>query len=103
MAGDVDAARIATEACGVLVDMGDGAAHLLRHRHQVAADVIDVVEINDDAVGACVHEQLSQERELARAAAAPGAAVDIDVDRRVVLLATIDVDPSISLAPYCNR
>src|SRR5262249_30526895 len=60
--------------------------------HQVAADVVDVLEISDDAVRAGVHEQLGQEGELARAAVTPSAAVNIDVDRSVLPLAAIDVD-----------
>ena len=40
---------------GVLVDPGDGAAHLLGHRHQVAAGLIDIDEVEHDEVRAGVH------------------------------------------------
>ena len=55
MAGHVDAVRIAAEARGILADPGDSAAHLLGHRHQVAAGLIDVDEVEHDEVRAGVH------------------------------------------------
>src|SRR5215813_4885660 len=92
MAGDVKAARIAAELLRIPVDPGDRAAHLLGHRQEVAADRIDIVEVGDDAVGAGVNEQLGEVGEVARAPVPPGAAMDVDVDRGVIMLAAVDVD-----------
>ena len=94
MAGDVEPVLVAAELLRVVVDPGDGRAHLLGHGHQVAADVVDIVEVDDHAVRAGVDDHLGEHREIGRAAVPPGAAVDVDVDRRVrgIFLAAIDVD-----------
>ena len=74
---------IATEAGRILVDPGDGAAHLVGHRHEIAAGLGDVDEIERHEMRPCMHEQLSLERIVLRQAAAPGPAVDEDMDRSI--------------------
>src|SRR5215218_8853990 len=98
MAGDIDSARITAELIGVFVNPGDGTAHLCGHGHQVAGNVVDIVEVDDDAVPAGVHDRFGIERKVRRPAVPPGAAMDVDVDRRVRGLATVDVH-AFDLAP----
>ena len=99
MAADVEPVRVAAEARGVLVDPGDRAAHLPRHDHQVAAGIVDIGEIENDAVGAGMHEHLGQEGEVGGAAVAPGAAVNEDLDRRVGRSGPVDVELLDRLGP----
>ena len=63
-AGNIDAARVAAEARGILVHPGDRAAHLLGHRHQAAAGVDHVDEVGHDEMRAGMHEQLGRVAEL---------------------------------------
>src|SRR5829696_105900 len=98
MAGDIDSARITAELIGVFVNPGDGTAHLCGHGHQVAGNVVDVVEVDHDAVAAGVDDWFSIEREVGGAAVPPRAAMDINVDRRVRGFASIHVN-AFDLAP----
>jgi hypothetical protein len=83
--------RLAAEALGVAVNPCDRAAHLLGHRHEVAARLQDVDEVRHHVVRAGVHEKLRRVAGIPREPAAPGAAVDEDVDRGVRTLGYIDV------------
>ena len=73
-------------------DPGDAAPHLVVHREQVAARLVDIDEVEDDAVRAGAHQRLGQQRVVGRLVAPPGAAVDENVDRRVLDAAVENVE-----------
>ena len=72
---------VAAEAFRIAPGPGDGAAHLLEHRQQVAAGLIDIDEIDKDRMRAGANERLGLERVIGRLVAAPGAAVNEEIDR----------------------
>src|ERR1051325_5094328 len=92
VACDVKALGITAEGCGVLVDPGYGTAHLADHRHQIAASVGDLREIDDDKMRAGVDEDLGRKSKVLGLPVAPGAAVNVDVYRRVGARRSMDVD-----------
>ena len=92
VASDIDALRIAADARGILVDPGNGAADLLHHRHQVAASVLHLHEIEHDKIRAGVHEHFRGKGEFLGLTVAPRAAVDVDIDRRVCTVGPINVE-----------
>src|SRR5262249_21307644 len=59
---------------------------------RAAAGLVDIDEVEDDVMGAGLHERLGQECVVRRLVGAPGAAVDEDVDRRVRLSGAVDVE-----------
>ena len=83
MRREIEPIGIAAERLGVAIDPADRAPHLLDHRKQAAARVVDVDEVEHDVMRAGVHERLGQERVVGGAVGAPGAAMDEDVDRRI--------------------
>ena len=68
------------------------APHLVVHREQVATGLIDVDEVEDDAMRAGADSGSAIERVVGRLVAPPGAAVDENVDRRVADAAVEDVE-----------
>ena len=92
MAGQVDAVRIAAEARCVLADPGDGAAHLLGHRHQVPAGLIDVDEVEHDEVSAGVHIEFGGVAMLFGEANPPRAAMHEHLHRRIRLGRREDIE-----------
>ncbi len=68
---------------GVAIDPADRAPHLLDHRKQVAAGLIDIGEIEHHGMRAGVNEAARPERRNRPRAGAPGAAVNEDRDGRV--------------------
>ena len=79
----MDAIGIATKARGVPVDPGDGAPHLIRHRHQIAARLDHVDEVQDDMMRASTHEQFGCECIVFGETTLPRAAMHEDADWRV--------------------
>ncbi len=90
--GDVQPLRIAAEALRVPVDPGDGAADLVGNRHQVAVGLQHIAEIDREVVGARIGEQIGEDRVIPGGAAAPCAAMDEHIDRRIGLLGRIKVE-----------
>ena len=72
---------VAAEAFRVAPGPGDGARHLLGHRREIAAGLLDIDEIDDDRMRAGAHDRLGDQRRFGGAAAQPGAAMDEHVDR----------------------
>src|SRR6478609_6472601 len=91
MTGDVEPVGIAAELIGILVNPGDGVAHLFGHSHQIAGDIVDIVEVDHHAVATGIDDRLRVEGEVSGAAVPPGPAMDIDVDGRVRGFAAVDV------------
>ena len=65
---------------------------MLRHWQQVAAGVLNLHEVEHDEIGAGVDEHLGGEGEVFGLAVAPGAAVDVDIHRRVGLMSFVDIE-----------
>src|SRR5215207_10256021 len=91
MTGKIDAVRIAAEARGILVDPGDGSAALIRHRQQVAVQLPHIVEIDRDKMRAGIDEYLGRKAVIFRKLAAPGTAMNENVDRRIGLFRSIEI------------
>jgi hypothetical protein len=98
LAAEVEAVRIAAKTRNVLPDPGDGAADLIGEHHQIAADVLHPGEVGDDIMRPGGEEHLGRPGKILRAAAAPGAAMDKDKDRRCGPRAAVDVE-SLDLGP----
>ena len=90
---------VAAEALGVAVDPGERAAHLLVHRKQIAAGLIDVDEVDDDAMRAGADQQLGLQRVVGRDVPPPRAAVNEHVDRRAFDAAVEDVEALVLARP----
>src|SRR5262245_51864540 len=67
----------------ILVCPGNGATNLLDHRHQVALEFIDIVEVEHNMMPASAYKHLGLKGIILRRAAPPGAAMDEDRDRGV--------------------
>src|SRR5581483_10001919 len=80
---DIKSLPIAAELMRVAPRPGDGAAHLLVHRKQVAASLLDVDEIGDQAMRSGMDQRLGLEVIVRPLVAPPCAAVDEKIDRRV--------------------
>src|SRR5258708_16663974 len=91
-AADVEAASVAVEALGVLVDPGDAAPNLVGHHAEIAAGFLDLHEVERGVVRAGVVKHLGRVARRPRRAGAPAAAVEVAGDRRVALLAAIEPD-----------
>src|SRR5262249_17772683 len=81
---DEDAVSIAAEARGVLVDPGDCAPHLFDHREQAAARVVHRDEIENDIMRPGPDERFGLHRVVGRLVAPPRAAMNENLDRRVL-------------------
>jgi len=92
MPGQKEALRIAAEGMRVAIDPGKRAAHLLRHRQQIAAGLERVDEVRHHEVRAGIHEKLRGVRVVVRKPAAPRAAVDVDMHRRVRAPGPINIE-----------
>ena len=99
MRRDVEAIRIAAEASRIAEAPGQRAAHLLVHRHQVAAGLLDIDEVDDHRVNAGAHQHFRLQRVIGRLVAAPGAAVNEDIDRRIRRRGAEDVEPLVFARP----
>ena len=84
---------IAAEARRVAVDPGDGAAHLVGHRGEVALGLDHVVEVDRDVVRARMHESLGLIGGVPGEPAAPRAAMDEHMHRRILFARRIEVEP----------
>src|SRR5580698_3210547 len=82
MRRDVKPVAIAAETFSVAPHPRDRAADLPVHREQIAAGLIDIDEVEHDGMRAGAHQWFGDQRVGGRAADAPAAAVDEDVDRR---------------------
>ena len=83
MRRNVKSLAVAAELIRVAPGPGDGAANLLIHRQQIAAGLIDIDEVDEDGMRAGARERLGLERVIGRLVAAPGAAMDEQIDGRV--------------------
>ncbi len=99
MRRDINAVAVAAEALGVPVDPAERAPHLLVHRKQIAAGLIDIDEVDDDAMRAGANERLGLHGVIRRDVPPPGAAVNEHVDRRALDAAVEDVEPFVLARP----
>ena len=81
---------------------GDGAPHLLVHRKQVAASLLDVDEIGDQAMRAGMHQRLGLEVIVRPLVAPPCAAVDEKIDGRVRRRRAENIDLLVFARPVRN-
>src|SRR5688572_17160179 len=88
----IKAVAIAAEAFRILVNPRDGAPHLIRHDHKIAAYVLYRGEVEDDVMGSGVDEYLGRESKVFRRSVAPGAAVSEDYDGCVRPRGPVDVE-----------
>jgi len=82
MRRDIEALAVAAESLRVAPRPGNGAAHLLVHREQIAARLLDVDEVEDEAMRTGANERFGLQVIIRPLVAPPGAAVNKDVDRR---------------------
>src|SRR5258707_3304587 len=99
MRRNINAVAVAAEAVGVPVDPAYRVAHLLVHRKQIAGGLIDIDEVDDDAMGAGANERLGLQRIVRRDVASPGAAVNEHVDRRALDAAVEDIETFVLAGP----
>src|SRR3974377_119693 len=92
MAADINSLGVATEALGVLVDPYDAALNLVSHGHQIAASLDDIVEVEHNEMGTGIDQHLGLGRTARRDLGTPSAAMDEDIDRRVLALSRVDVE-----------
>src|SRR5512135_1245727 len=93
MAADIDALGIATEALGIFVDPGGGAADLRRQRAEVSAGGLHLDKVEGYVMRSGVDEHLRRESGILRRAPSPGAAMNVDEDRGASAAGAIDVEP----------
>src|SRR5437764_2409021 len=93
LTADIDPIAVAAEARGVLVDPGDGAANLVGHRKQAAADILHPGEIRDDVMRPGAHEHFGRGVVVRRLAAGPGAAINEHEYRRPLARGSEEVEP----------
>jgi hypothetical protein len=89
--GDVNAVWIAAEARGVLINPSHGAAHLIRHRHEVSVGISHRDEIDCDIVRAGCYKHLRWVSRVFGRAAPPGAAVQENSNWGVRLLSPVNI------------
>src|SRR5258706_1434062 len=92
MSGEMDALGVAAEGMRVAIAPGERAAPLLRHRQQAAARLEHVDEVRHHEMRARIPEKLRGVGVVVRKPSAPGAAVDVDVHRRVRAPGPVDVE-----------
>ena len=83
MRRNVKPLAIAAKTFGVAPGPGQRAAHLLVHREKIAARLLDIDEVDDDGVRAGLQQRLGLQGVIGRLVAAPGAAMDENIDRSV--------------------
>ena len=83
MAIQMDPVRVAAEARGVAVHPGDGAAHLIDHRSEIAARGFHVDEVRRDVMCAGIHEHFGSKAVMLGCPGPPSAAMQIYGDRSV--------------------
>src|SRR5216684_2892418 len=106
MTRDVEPTRISAEARGVLVNPGDGTAHLVRHRPEAVRGVLHPHKVGNHVMRPGVDEHLGWERIVFGQPAAPGAAVNEDMDGRVgafgrINIELLDLRWAVGVAPGC--
>src|SRR5438552_813713 len=89
----MDPVGVATEALGVFVDPGDGAADLVGHREQAAAEILHPGKIGGDVMRPSPHEHFGRGVVVRRFAAGPGAAMNKHEYRRPLARGSEDVEP----------
>src|SRR5262249_48027958 len=89
---EVETVWIAAKPSGISIDPCDGATHLIGHRHEVPVGLFNRYEIDRDEDRAGRDEHFGRIGGVLRRAAAPCAAVDEDLDRRIVACSLVDVD-----------
>src|SRR5438874_2534792 len=92
LTADIDPIAVAAEARGVLIDPGDGAAILVGHREQAAADILHPGEIGRDVMRPGPHEHFGGGVVVRRLAAGPGAAMNEHEYRRPLARGSEDVE-----------
>src|SRR3981189_1792922 len=92
LTADIDPIAVGTKARGVLVDPGDGAANLVGHWAQAAADILHPGEIGGDVMRPGTHEHFGRGVVVRRLAADPGAAMNEHEYRRPLAPGTEDVE-----------
>ena len=80
-------AVVAAEFVGVAIDPANRAPHLIDHRKQAAAGIVDIGEIEHDKMRASMHERLGKRGELRSLTVAPRATVNENSYGRVGLFA----------------
>ncbi len=78
---------------GILVYPSDGAADLIGRHPEAAADILHPGEVGHEIMRTGDEEHLGRGREIPRAAAAPGAAMDEDEDRCRGASGAVNVEP----------
>ena len=102
MRGNIDAVAVAAEALGVAANPGERAAHLLIHRKQIAVGLIDIDEVDDDAMRAGADQHLGLQRIVGRDVPPPRAAVNEHIDRRAFDTAAKDVEALVLARPVSD-
>src|SRR4051794_24299535 len=92
LTADIDPIAVGAKARGVLVDPGDGAANLVGHRQQAAADILHPGEIGGDVMRPGAHEHFGRGVVVRRLAAGPGAAMNEHEYRRPLARGSEDVE-----------
>src|ERR1700761_4063179 len=86
MRRDEETLTVAAETLGVAPGPGDGAAHLLIHRKQIAAGLLHIDEIENDRMRAGTHQRFGLQVIIGPFVAPPSPAVNENVDRRAPAL-----------------
>src|SRR5262245_63592618 len=94
MRGEIKSRRIAAEHIRVLIDPSDGAAHLLDHRKQAAAGLLDIGEVEDDEMRAGAHKRLGEAGIVGGPIGTPRTAVNENIDGGMRSFRPIDVERS---------
>jgi hypothetical protein len=90
---NIEPGRVDAETDSIAVYPGDRTADLIGKHHKAAADILHPGEVGHDIMHTGGKEHLGRGREILRTAAAPGATVDKDEDRRRVAFGTVNVEP----------
>src|SRR6202035_475854 len=93
LTSNIHSVPVNTEMPGILVYPGDGATHLIGTHHKPPADILHPGEVRHDIMRTGSEEHFGRARELLRAAAAPGATVDENEDRRGLALSAVNIEP----------
>ena len=71
MTNDMNARGIGAKACCFRAYFCSGATHLFDHWHEIALAILDQIEIENGAMGACIDENFGQHGKIARATISP--------------------------------
>src|SRR5665647_1906499 len=85
MPREVNAIGIAAEARRIAVNPDNGTSYLLDHREEAAACIVDVDKIKNDMMCPGLNKKLGLQGIVGRAIAAPSAAMNEYVNRRICL------------------